>query len=154
MQSNDETNVPLSELTSMCQTKQEVDQTKDVHYPGESFIFPPFAYHDTRNPDRNVTKTVPIGSYSSVCHRATRNHRGNNVHFSMGVYENEPPKHTVTHRTDVCGPTTYRIEHARRVKVQTHRTCNSPDRILPARAVPAQQPTPLSYPVSPGYHPY
>uniref|UniRef100_A0A4Y0BQ17 Uncharacterized protein n=1 Tax=Anopheles funestus TaxID=62324 RepID=A0A4Y0BQ17_ANOFN len=98
MQSNDETSVPVTELTSMCQTKQEVDQTKDVNYPGEPFIFPPFSYHDTRNPDRNVTKTVPSGTYSSVCHRGTRNHRGNNVHFSMGVYENEtsPKAHCYT----------------------------------------------------------
>ncbi|XP_053668140.1 uncharacterized protein LOC128718542 [Anopheles marshallii] len=93
MQSNDETSVPVTELTSMCQTKQDVDQTKDAHYSGDPFVFPPFSYHDSRNPERNVMKTVP-----NVCHRGTRNHRGNNVHFSMGVYENEtsPKAHCYT----------------------------------------------------------
>lgn len=92
MQSNDETSVPVTQLTSMCQTKQDTgDQTKDAHYTEGSFIFPPFSYHDTRNAERNATKTIPINACNSVCHRAMRNHRGNTVHFSMGVYENETP---------------------------------------------------------------
>ncbi|XP_050080906.1 uncharacterized protein LOC126568466 [Anopheles maculipalpis] len=119
MQSNDETGVPVTELTSMCQTKQDTGEpTKDVHYTEGSFIFPPFSYHDTRNAERNATKAVPINSYNNVCHRAMRNHRGNSVHFSMGVYENETSSKTHCY-TPYGRMRPYYIPHRTRTKSES-----------------------------------
>uniref|UniRef100_A0A8W7P0P4 Uncharacterized protein n=1 Tax=Anopheles coluzzii TaxID=1518534 RepID=A0A8W7P0P4_ANOCL len=88
-----ESSVPAAaELNPMCQTKQEVDPTKDTERRGQPFTFHPLpsnaSYHEAW---RHLRDTVPITPSPALNHRATRNHRGHAVHFSMGVYENESP---------------------------------------------------------------
>uniref|UniRef100_A0A182JQL1 VWFC domain-containing protein n=1 Tax=Anopheles christyi TaxID=43041 RepID=A0A182JQL1_9DIPT len=88
-----ESSVPaLAELNNpMCQTKQEVDPTKDSNGQEQPFTFHPLPSNASYDEVlRHVRETVPIVPYYASNQRATRNHRGHAVHFSMGVYENEP----------------------------------------------------------------